>query len=449
MLPITTGGPVSSKPKITQNESQTETSSNVVPLRERQTPEQWKWRFQGALATSTYPAHLRADLTAGIEKRAWSRLKDSTGRLFKDFDAFCRAQEPHGLGLEPEAVRDFLKGLVGERRAALITVSASKQGKRSDKHPAPEGEKSTRQDQRIRAIGERAPEVVKELYSEGLLTAKEAEKFGGSNLSAKVQRSIEAFCGEHESLLAKLPELDEQERSEVRATLRKATREVFKVAAEPDVVYSSMVGDSSDLRPSLLRLHLPKGGKIADPTFGRGVFWKHVAQEKYEVVETDIEPDEVDLAKLPYGDASFDGVVLDPPFLSKPEPQTAVGQALEESYGTSNRAAHGYAATIALYCDGAKEAVRVLRAHGVLIVKCQDTVEGGGNKWVHVEIMQRFSDLGLDCVDLFVLTQKGKLPLTSKTKQQRHARKNHSYFLVFKRRKEPRRVARKTSGGVK
>jgi hypothetical protein len=87
----------------------------------------------------------------------------------------------------------------------------------------------------------------------------------------------------------------------------------------------------------------------------------------------------------------------------------------------------------------AKEAYRVLKPKGVYIVKCQDEVCAGKQRLTHVEIINELFTYGFTIEDLFVLLRTGK-PGVSRLLKQRHARKNHSYFLVFiKNSLDPRR----------
>jgi hypothetical protein len=83
-----------------------------------------------------------------------------------------------------------------------------------------------------------------------------------------------------------------------------------------------------------------------------------------------------------------------------------------------------------LYVQAGKEAHRVLRKEGVLIVKCQDEVSANRQWLTHVEIINEYWSMGFYAKDLFVIMRTNK-PSVSRIKQQRHARKNHSYFLVF------------------
>jgi hypothetical protein len=51
---------------------------------------------------------------------------------------------------------------------------------------------------------------------------------------------------------------------------------------------SAHVGGNAEVFSKILRLHVPKGAKIADITWGRGVFWKHVPPGDYDVHASDL-----------------------------------------------------------------------------------------------------------------------------------------------------------------
>lgn len=71
----------------------------------------------------------------------------------------------------------------------------------------------------------------------------------------------------------------------------------------------------------------------------------------------------------------------------------------------------------------------MLEPGGVLIIKTQDEIESGKQVWRHFDVREFFRQQGWGLLDLFVVMQKGK-PMM-RHKHQKHARKNHSYFMVF------------------
>lgn len=210
--------------------------------------------------------------------------------------------------------------------------------------------------------------------------------------------------------------------------------------ATSDVVMSAYISGNADVFPQILDLHIQPGALIADVTYGGGVFWKNVPVGKYRVCATDIAGG-VDCRKLLYEDGSLDCVVLDPPYmeglLRKTEDHLA-GQGtysqFREYYSNGDAQSENepkwHAAVLNLYCQAGAEAHRVLREGGTLIVKCQDEVSANRQWLTHIEIYNEYAQLGFYCKDLFVVMRQNKAAI-SRLKKQVHARKNHSYFLVF------------------
>jgi len=206
-----------------------------------------------------------------------------------------------------------------------------------------------------------------------------------------------------------------------------------------NLVLSAHVGGNADVFPNILQLHVPDGATIADVTYGKGVFWRNVNRLRYKLLATDIQSG-VDCRHLPYKDATIDAVVIDPPYMEGSARNTAYQtgqQAFSEYYGLQaiQQTGDRYSgAILQLYKDACKEADRVLRSSGVLILKCQDEVCANKQRLTHVDIINHMTDLGWFCKDLFVVVRSNR-PVVSRMKKQVHARKNHSYFLVFTRRK--------------
>lgn len=237
--------------------------------------------------------------------------------------------------------------------------------------------------------------------------------------------------------------------------------------ATNDLVHSAYVGTNDSLFPRILTLFVPKRAKVADVTFGKGVFWKEVELGGYRLFRSDIKRERVaypkqfsdllspslvaDCRALPYASACFDAVVFDPPYMHTPGGTAHVDhQNYEEYYGNNTPAESGiiakyHEAVLELYFAAAKEAQRVLKDGGIYIVKCQDEVCANQQRLTHVEIINEISPYGFVVDDLFVLVRNGK-PGVSRILNQYHARKNHSYFLVFRKalNGQARRPQRKT-----
>lgn len=221
--------------------------------------------------------------------------------------------------------------------------------------------------------------------------------------------------------------------------------------ATSDLVLSAHWGTNADVFPEVLQLHVPPGAVVADVTFGKGTFWKNVPKNQYIVKASDI-ANGVDCCELPYKSGSINCVVLDPPYMEGLFRRTThhmagsgTHSAFRESYSNGDETSVGpkyHAAVLDLYFRAGREAHRVLRSDGVLIVKCQDEVSANRQNLTHVEIINQYEQIGFYTKDLFVVVRQNR-PCVSRLKKQVHARKNHSYFLVFVRTrgdKKPQRV---------
>lgn len=220
------------------------------------------------------------------------------------------------------------------------------------------------------------------------------------------------------------------------ATLKpKKTNRVARGLSTNELVFSAYQGTNDEVFPQVLALHVPKGSIVCDVTYGKGVFWKSIDRTAYDLRATDLTTG-VDCRRLPYGDSMIDCVVFDPPYMHTPGGTAHQNHQHYEHYynnnGTSHTSKKYHEAVLDLYFEGSKEAFRVLKPNGILIIKCQDEVCANKQRLTHVEIINELSQMGLAVVDLFVVLRNNK-PGVSRVLKQVHARKNHSYFLVFRK----------------
>ena len=203
-----------------------------------------------------------------------------------------------------------------------------------------------------------------------------------------------------------------------------------------DLVFSAQLGTNDELFPKILSLYVAPGSTVADVTYGKGVFWKQVPRTLYRVLASDIETG-VDCRSLPYKDASVDCVVLDPPYMHTPGGTAHVGHQNYEHYYKNNSASNGsgkkyHEAVLDLYFAAGDEARRVLKSEGITIVKCADEVCANQQRLTHAELINEYAKKGFVVEDLFILLRQNR-PGVSRVIKQVHARKNHSYFLVFRK----------------
>ena len=211
-------------------------------------------------------------------------------------------------------------------------------------------------------------------------------------------------------------------------------RRVNNGRATNNLIFSFHNDGNDQAFPRILGLYVADGSTVADVTYGKGVFWRNIPDDRYKLLATDI-LDGVDCRKLPYETGAIDCVVLDPPYMHSPGGTAHQAHSpFEKHYrnnGSGNSTGRKYhEAVLDLYRDAGREAKRVLRERGVLIVKCQDEVCSNRQRFTHMEITRMYDAFGFVAEDLFVIARFNK-PGVSRAVKQVHARKNHSYFLVF------------------
>ena len=189
-------------------------------------------------------------------------------------------------------------------------------------------------------------------------------------------------------------------------------------------VYASYVGNNDLLMERATRLYLKDGDRVADVTWGEGVFWRQVDISRFDFHRSDLLtcPEAPhDFTNLPYESESFDAVVFDPPYIHDPG---------ELTYYRNFETTPGYNhdEIIDLYRKGMTQARRILKPGGYLFVKCMDEVESGVQRRGHIEVWEIAKQLGLSDQDMFLLTQKSPPQIQH---PQRHARKNCSFLWVF------------------
>lgn len=186
----------------------------------------------------------------------------------------------------------------------------------------------------------------------------------------------------------------------------------------------------SSLIKDILSLHAPQGIDV-DPTYGKGGFYKDglVPQPrmKFDLYPQTTETIKADAANLPLDTGSIGCVIFDPPFLAGYTKEAPTGIIGKHFYGFR------YVKDMwVFYTSCLEEFYRILGKNGVLIFKCQDTVSSGKQWLSHVFIINQAERIGFYTKDLFVLLAKNRIKGHNHAKQK-HARKYHSYFLVFQK----------------
>jgi hypothetical protein len=188
--------------------------------------------------------------------------------------------------------------------------------------------------------------------------------------------------------------------------------------------------DQHEILENINRLYT--GPFDLDCCYGSGCFYKGArCSIRRPVLCFDICPRKegvipADVCHLPLKDNSVGSVIFDPPFMARTGPGSTLKARFGELVGTMKDLMNFY--FIAMF-----EIWRILKPGGYLVFKCQDGVLSGKNNNNYHHICNMAETLGYEWVDLFILVAKHRM-MHPKHKVQRHARKYHCYFIVFKRR---------------
>lgn len=200
---------------------------------------------------------------------------------------------------------------------------------------------------------------------------------------------------------------------------------------------SIWTGSDAELLEKMLDFYPRKRPEtILDATVNVGRFWEGSTRP---VVGLDIEPahkpDVVgDNTNMPFEAESFEVIVYDPPHVPNQGKDKAkdfnsrFGLVVKSSAETGYNLTH----TFAPFCQ---EAYRVLKREGVLFCKIADYVHGHRFQWAHIDLILAARAVGFTACDCIVKVRKD--PITDpKWKKAHHARRQHCYWLIFRKSKK-------------
>ena len=200
-----------------------------------------------------------------------------------------------------------------------------------------------------------------------------------------------------------------------------------------DEIIKTISYDQEEIIKNIIKLYCPDGIDL-DPTYSKGVFYKNIKEPK---LKFDLYPQiegvvEADCGELPLESNTINTIMFDPPFVAGIQKKSDTGIIINRfgSYKNVSIVLWG------MYHRALKEFYRLLKPKGILIFKCQDSVDSGKQCLSHVEVINYAMSLGFYPKDMFVLLAKNRLIGKHHSKQQ-HARKFHSYFLVFIKQRNP------------
>jgi len=193
-------------------------------------------------------------------------------------------------------------------------------------------------------------------------------------------------------------------------------------------------GEDSELLDKLLAFYpRTKPKYILDATVNGGRFWRG---SKRPVVGMDIDQAHkpaivADNTAMPLRDDSFDVIVYDPPHIpnqgkdKSKDFNTRFGLVLRSSKENHYTFTHTFPPFL-------KEAYRVLRDEGILLCKITDYVHHHRYQWAHIELISAAQRIGFLACDCIIKVREAPIK-DPKWKNAHHSRRQHCYWLVFRK----------------
>lgn len=192
----------------------------------------------------------------------------------------------------------------------------------------------------------------------------------------------------------------------------------------------SVFESETELLSNLIKLYCPNGIEL-DPMYNKGHFYRNLPKPKFV---SDLEPrleniPKADARNLDFESNSIESMILDPPFLFNIHGKNGI----QGEYANSKRYGifPSFRELSLTYQELLFESYRILKKKGILLFKCQDYTDSK-TTLTHCYVNQWALEVGFKIEDIAILhISKGKIANHNTT--QRHLRKHHSYFLVFKK----------------
>lgn len=196
-------------------------------------------------------------------------------------------------------------------------------------------------------------------------------------------------------------------------------------------VVSSISKSQDEILSNILKLHVPSLEFDCDLTYSLGVFYRSLTppQHRYDKFPMSDGVCALEDAYL-LPDGCFNSVVVDLPFIIKSSEK-------DKEYSKVVQRFQCFTSKQELI-DTNKEMLslsyRLLKSGGILVMKLQNTNYAGQQIWTHYIVQEYAQQIGFELIDEFILEGKSRLLYESGVVQH-HARKYHSYFLVFKKKR--------------
>ena len=197
-------------------------------------------------------------------------------------------------------------------------------------------------------------------------------------------------------------------------------------------IISSVSENQDELLNNILRLYIPDYKFDCDFTYSKGVFYKHVPEpsmkfDKYPQTDDTLPLD--DAYTIP--PSSFNSVIIDLPFVicnNKVSNNFPYNCQMVSRFNHFSSPDELYDANITIL----DLAHNKLKKGGIMVVKTMDVVFATKYHCISNFVINSAIQRGFELIDTFILISKSRM-LIPKLYIQKHSRKYHSYFLVFKK----------------
>ena len=190
-------------------------------------------------------------------------------------------------------------------------------------------------------------------------------------------------------------------------------------------IVRSISFDEQEILEWIIELHCPNGFEL-DPTYSIGSFYKRIPEPKYKFDLIPVAPGVIkaDARELPIRSGSIESIIFDPPFVTAMPTGQGKKGIIRDRFGHYRNVPELWK----MYSGAIKEFYRVFKKGGTLVFKCQDVIESGKQYLSHIKIINMAEQIGFYTKDLFILCASRRIIFQNR---QFHARKYHSYFVVF------------------
>lgn len=195
-------------------------------------------------------------------------------------------------------------------------------------------------------------------------------------------------------------------------------------------IIKSISYNQDEILQGILKLYCNNARTFkVDPCFGNGCFYKKIPLPS---MIFDINPQQGNVKKANsnnlsswFKDNECNNIIFDPPFMFGVH-----GKTLNNIFAKRFTMFNNFDELKSMYKTSLKEFYRILKPNGILIFKCQDYTDTK-TTMTHCLVYNWAIESGFYAEDLFILLAKARI--YNPNMKQRHARKFHCYFWIFKK----------------